>query len=672
MNFRGDDLSKTYRPDIDGLRAVAVLSVVGYHAFPNWIPGGFVGVDIFFVISGYLITTILLSNLAADRFSIANFYGRRIKRIFPALILVLIFSAVVGWFSLFAFEYEALGTQIAATSAFVSNFLLWSEAGYFAKAAETKPLLHLWSLAIEEQFYIFWPIFLLVVWRIRLNVIWTFVAALAASFAFNIHTLHSDPVADFYSPLARFWELLAGAILAELTLNTPAWFAIAEGRFNVAISHRCRINMRVSDLKAPVGLALIVVAVFALNQNSHFPGYFALLPVIGACLIISARQKSWSNDVLLSGRAMVWIGLISYPLYLWHWPLLSFARIISGKVPSPGIALLLVLASIVFATMTFLFIERPIRLSSLTPAKIVAVISALGAIGGAGYYTSANAGFPSRQKEAEKIIEATKDWRPPELNAVYHGVPAWSAGAGDKDVLFIGDSEMQQYFPRLKYLSERMTGRDVRRLVMLTRTGCAPYPGIFRQIDPADGTGFGCGDFLREVLPLTKVANVATIVFAGAWYSPLRDPNFYVKLDGVDRQLVGSEDARNQVFSNFGKLIHDLVVAGKRVFIVNDIPPAASPLEMLPVGWARLSGRPAIPAMRSRRSIEEQMGPVDNRVEKIAVESGATVINPIDFLCNDKVCPTVTDDGRPRYMDAYHLRGSFVRDSVRYLDGIVD
>lgn len=205
-----------YRPDIDGLRAVAILAVVLFHAFPGKMPGGFIGVDIFFVISGFLISTIIFSSLERDRFSLVEFYVRRIRRIFPALIVVLLTSLVVGWFTLFPDEYKQLGTHTAAGAAFIQNFILWRESGYFDNAAESKPLLHLWSLAVEEQFYIFWPLLLAFVWKRQ----WSFLKITAAiglaSFAANIYLMHRSPTAAFFLPISRFWELMVGGGLRIL------------------------------------------------------------------------------------------------------------------------------------------------------------------------------------------------------------------------------------------------------------------------------------------------------------------------------------------------------------------------------------------------------------------------------------------------------------------------
>ena len=205
-----------YRPDIDGLRAIAVLGVIGFHAFPAWFRGGFVGVDVFFVISGYLISTILFAGIEQGSFRFSQFYMRRIRRIFPALIVVLLACVVAGWLVLFSFEYQALGKHVAGSAAFVSNFVLWNEAGYFDKVAATKPLLHIWSLGIEEQFYIVWPLLLYLVWKRKAATLAFLLLLLIFSFTFNM--LSSDPTADFYSPLTRFWELMAGAVLAYLSL----------------------------------------------------------------------------------------------------------------------------------------------------------------------------------------------------------------------------------------------------------------------------------------------------------------------------------------------------------------------------------------------------------------------------------------------------------------------
>lgn len=210
-----------YRPDIDGLRAIAVLSVIGFHAFPEKITSGFIGVDIFFVISGFLISSIIFSSLERDRFSLIEFYSRRVKRIFPALLLVMLASLVFGGFALFSDEYKQLGKHIAGGAGFVSNFILWGDSGYFDNAAKAKPLLHLWSLAIEEQFYIFWPLLLALAWKHRWGFLKITALIAVASFAASIYLTNNNLTEAFYSPLPRFWELMVGGVLAFIALHRP-------------------------------------------------------------------------------------------------------------------------------------------------------------------------------------------------------------------------------------------------------------------------------------------------------------------------------------------------------------------------------------------------------------------------------------------------------------------
>ena len=216
-----------YRHDIDGLRAIAVLSVVAFHAFPVWVKGGYIGVDVFFVISGFLISTIIFENLEKGTFSFGEFYARRIKRIFPALTLVLVASLIIGWLVLLPDELNQLGKHVVAGAGFVSNLVLWSEAGYFDNSADTKPLLHLWSLGVEEQFYIIWPLLLWLASRQHFSLSTLVILIALFSFTFNINAVSQDPVATFYSPLTRFWELLCGTLLA--------WYSLHKAEFLVGI-----------------------------------------------------------------------------------------------------------------------------------------------------------------------------------------------------------------------------------------------------------------------------------------------------------------------------------------------------------------------------------------------------------------------------------------------------
>jgi len=373
-----------YRPDVDGLRAVAVLPVVAFHAFPTAVTGGFVGVDIFFVISGYLITGILLRSLHEDTFSIRGFYARRVRRIFPALIVVLVASFVLGWQLLEPWALKQLGKHIVAGAGFVSNLALWNEVGYFDASADRKPLLHLWSLGVEEQFYIVWPVLLWFLWRNRIPIAWSLAAISIASFVASLILTKEAPSAAFYSPMSRAWELGAGSLLA--CLHRQARTETIRTRFAQAWL-----------TAAPVlGLALIAATIFTLTRADSFPGWWAAAPVAGACLVILGDPDSFVNRRVLASRPMVWIGLISYPLYLWHWVLLSFARIDAGGEPSPELRLGLVLLSVVLAALTYYAVERPIRFGGVQRWKISGLAAALFGLAVLGGVTFQSGGFTNR------------------------------------------------------------------------------------------------------------------------------------------------------------------------------------------------------------------------------------------------------------------------------------
>jgi peptidoglycan/LPS O-acetylase OafA/YrhL len=356
-----------YRPDIDGLRAIAVGAVLIYHAFPSRLPGGFVGVDVFFVISGYLISGIILDGKADGRFTFGNFYARRIRRIFPALAALLIAVLAAGWLLLYAEDYTRLGRHVAAGAAFLSNIAFWREASYFDVAADLKPLLHLWSLGVEEQFYLVWPVLLVMAarWR-RGPLAMTFVIG-TISFLLAIWTVRIDRTPAFYAPWNRFWELLAGATLACIEADAALH----------ALLQKLVSNKWFANGAAAAGAIAIAAGVWLIHSTRVFPGLWVMLPVGGTFLLIVAGNRAWINNAILSRPAVVFIGLISYPLYLWHWPLLSFAHIVGGRIPSAAMRLSLLGASVALAVATYYLLERPIRFGvrrrAIVPALVIAV-----------------------------------------------------------------------------------------------------------------------------------------------------------------------------------------------------------------------------------------------------------------------------------------------------------
>lgn len=414
-----------------------MLSVVIYHAFPKFIRGGFIGVDIFFVISGFLISTIIFGSLERNSFNFIEFYSRRIKRIFPALLLVLTASFVFGWFALLADEYKQLGKHIAGGAGFISNFLFWKESGYFDNAAETKPLLHLWSLGIEEQFYIVWPLLLWLAWKKRFNLLTITILVAVISFALNISKVHSDAVAAFYSPQTRFWELLVGSVLAYMTMHRRSLSPKFKHKLDmwlgqIIYAQAPEANGKtLHNVQSLLGAFLILAGLLIITKERHFPGWWAVVPTLGALLIISAGVHSWFNRVVLSNRVLVWFGLISFPLYLWHWPLLSFVRIIESGTPSRQIRIAAVLISIALAWLTYKFIEKPIRFGKHGKAKTITLFLLMIAVSCAAYNGFKNDGF-SQSHTYQKIIKR---------KGFEHAFgPSLSWYEGKQDWLFLGNS----------------------------------------------------------------------------------------------------------------------------------------------------------------------------------------------------------------------------------------
>ncbi len=478
-----------YRPDIDGLRAVAVLSVVAFHAFPAWMKGGFIGVDVFFVISGFLISTIIFENLDKGTFSFADFYIRRIKRIFPALLFVLIAVFAFGWLALLADEYKQLGKHMAAGAGFISNIILWDEAGYFDNSAETKPLLHLWSLGIEEQFYIVWPFVLYLAWKKKFNLLTLTILVGFISFYLNLKGIKKDAVATFYSPQTRFWELLAGSILA--------WFALYKG--DAFVDYKLKIDgllskviytesveadgKTLSNVFSFAGSFLLVYSFWRITKDVSFPGKWAVIPVVGVILLILAGPQAWINRKILSNKIAVWIGLISFPLYLWHWPLLSYARIVEGEVPSRSIRIVAVVFSIVFAWLTYRLVERPIRFGRGGKAKVAILVVIMLHLGVLGYITYIKDGYDNRSSIKGFINNKKELLRTPasdeaclsyvSLKSPLFPYCRFTNVNSDETVAVIGDSHAHVAYAGI---SEFLASRG-KNTVLLANSSCPPFLG---------------------------------------------------------------------------------------------------------------------------------------------------------------------------------------------------
>jgi peptidoglycan/LPS O-acetylase OafA/YrhL len=465
-----------YRSDIDGLRAIAVLAVVLYHFFPAQLPGGYVGVDVFFVISGYLITQIILDKLVTQQWSITDFYVRRIRRILPAVTVMVLMTIGVGEVFFVGTERQELGRHVVAGVGFFANILLYTDVNYFNADIAYKPLLHLWSLGVEEQFYIGWPIALAVAYRQRRNIGYLMVGIVLLSFISNIMLVARDPDAAFYLPYTRIWELAIGGLLAlrVLTPQTP---------FTSNQKHTLSV----------LGVIAIIASCWLFDGTMLFPGYWALVPVLGATALIAAGPAGFINTQLLARRLLVLIGLISFPLYLWHWPVLRFGSLLMESVTLPQKVILIAL-SVGLAILSYLFVEKPLRhgrWSHVPPLAILATTVVVGGIGVSmayGWWNSHNSNLADSvaiQQAKAQIVPCTTLLSQPFTGDCFHHTSPQSTGS---DYIIIGDSHAYQLTLGL------VDNQEPHTVTSFSRPGCYPAVGIDFYIDYRGNnqTPWGC------------------------------------------------------------------------------------------------------------------------------------------------------------------------------------
>jgi len=625
-----------YRPDIDGLRAIAVASVVLFHAFPTYMPGGFAGVDVFFVISGFLISSIIFKGLANGSFSIRVFYERRVRRIFPSLLTVLLATLVLGWFVLAPDSYGRLGMHTAGGASFIANLLLWNEAGYFDSSAHRKPLLHLWSLGIEEQFYLVWPLFVVTVWRwLPRHRGWPLALMLLASFALNIAIKDDKPEAAFYLPLTRFWELLVGA-----------WLAFhAQAREPPLLAQRAA-----PALLSVIGLGLLVATFLVLDKSKSFPGWWAGMPVLGTAMIILAGARSGVNSQGLASRPLVFVGLISYPLYLWHWPLLSYAHIIEGGTPDVSIRVVAVALAILLAWGSWRFIETPVRKSS--GALAFGVLLGLGAmIAALGLALFLVDGVPRRMAPYSEQLAGLK-WEPESIRSLSclrrFDAPALSycletQPGAQHDIALIGDSFANQYFAGFSARFEAM-GKS---LVNLGRGQCP----VLRGVETTRAVSYSCEALSNHILDyVLRTPSVQTVIIANRWR---RDVQGNIK----STRWPAEKNPAKILQSAIEDTVSELLAAGKRVVIVSGSPElpylARSCIRFRPFYLSNREheDRCAMPRRgyeKYARAYKQVLADVKTRFPAV------TIIDPAVPLCDADWCHGRMD-GKLIYRDANHF-----------------
>ncbi|WP_161597725.1 acyltransferase family protein [Fluviispira multicolorata] len=642
-----------YRPDIDGLRAVAVFFVVIYHLFPSKIPGGFIGVDIFFVISGFLISTNIFKNLDNNTFLISDFYMRRVLRIFPALILVIMTTLLLGWLILFEREFVYLGKHIAGGIGFVSNELQWRESvDYFNSGL--RPLLNLWSLGVEEQFYLLWPFIAIVSWKFKRNFLKIMILLFLISFITNIILLYLfEMISESYlMTVSRFWELAAGGILGYLTLYK-----------------RNESSERINNIKSIFGIILLILSVFLINSDKMFPGFWALMPVIGAYLIISSGRKPIVNRYFLSNKYIVYIGLISYPIYLWHWPLIVFNKYLFPN-PSAFLNLICVLIlTLLLSVLTFYFVENPIKkVNKKTAVYSLISVSILLVIIGVGGYKGKIKPYSS-QFELQSYNDAVKDWDyPPKFlhKSFYNGSSLNQNGVYKDKILFMGDSNIEQYAPRIeKILIDNPSIK--KSTIFFTGSGCYPIKNVKIR------GKLSCQKYLQDVYDYAEDPQVQTVVIGSEWLGYLKeDVKAYYENEHFIGFLRKSPVAVDKMLNEFELSLKRLVDLKKSVYVILNIPrgEVLSPLHM--INRSIFNDRFSINIQNvSKVDIINSKNSFLKRLKNVVIEAGAQVIDPLDYLCGkDSICPS-TYENKPIYKDAGHLRASFVREHITYLDFLI-
>lgn len=638
-----------YRPEIDGLRAVAVVPVVLFHAGISGFAGGFVGVDVFFVISGYLITSIIYTEIAEDRFSIVTFYERRVRRILPPMLLVSMVTVPFAYLWMLPEAFKAYANSLIAVNLFSSNILFWREAGYFAAAAELKPLLHSWSLAVEEQFYIIFPLLLLVLRRTRAVVLLVIVALLiSVSFVLADWASSRMPSANFYLLPFRAWELGLGAF--------------------VAIAMRKHVPERslVTEFGSALGLVMVAASILLYGAETPFPGRYAIPPVLGTGLIIICAVPGTRVAWCLSWRPVVFVGLLSYSIYLWHQPLFAFARIRLHHDVGLSIYLLLIMVSVGLAYLSWRFVESPFRNKRKMGRKTVFGTAFAGSalLIVVGVVVNTTGGLPARVPQAAlALAEVSKERQPGGDEAGCTITPNQGPFTADQycrfgpsaRIVVWGDSHARALVPALRAMAEK---RDM-GLAQFTAQGCTPVIGYEWA-----GRPFRCTEKLtamREAV-MADTAPGDLVILHGRWTTLLSPTPFDNGEGGVEAEPVTapvlSDNPAKAVSADewpplLSKTIAPLLEGGRRVALIGPVPEAGWDVPQY-MASSLLFGTKIETLSTDLALFERRSSGARAMIEAVAAASDIVVLAPADILCGPVRC-NVAEAGQPLYFDDDHL-----------------
>lgn len=639
----------SYRPDIDGLRAIAVLSVVFFHAGLG-VPGGFVGVDVFFVISGFVITRLLGAELREGRFSIARFYERRIRRLFPAFFAVLLVSTALAALLFMPPEFALYGRSMALAAVFASNIGFWDEAGYFDTDARFKPLLHTWSLGVEEQFYLVFPLLLLGLHRLAPGRRpWLLAALVVGSFLLSLRWMQGAPDSAFYLLPARAWELGIGSLLAMMPTRVcrHGWQAAAGGL---------------------LGLLLITAALLGLSEDTPFPGTTALLPCLGAALAIVAGGTPNPVSRALSWRPLVVVGLVSYSLYLWHWPVIVFLQQRLGHALTGAEAPLAIAVSLGLAALSWRFIEQPVRQGRWPASRrqVFAAATTMTVLAAATGLTIVGLdGIPGRLPAHVQDVLAAKDDRSPffrsdcfsDNHTLAAGQPAASADMGcvmgarnrpSPAFAVWGDSHAAAMAPAI----DEAAVRHRRSGVFVGRGGCPPLLDYDNTSSHASRRE-ACREHNAGALKIIQDLRVPLVFLIARWPREVlggengNEGPFY---DPAAAQP--TLDRTAQVSTALDATLRRLAAPGRQVVLVMDVP---EPGYDVPTALARaaLQGIDAR-VNPARRTVEARQRLAREALLAAAARHGSLIVDPLPAFCDDALCH-VERRGVSRYVDADHL-----------------
>lgn len=637
-----------YRREVDGLRALALLPVIMFHAGFTTFSGGFVGVDIFFVISGYLITTIIVDEMEKGSFSLLNFYENRARRIIPTLIFVMLCALPFALLLMLPQDLKSFSKSLVAVPLFASNILSMRTSGYFEISSDIKPLHHTWSLAVEEQFYILFPLLLILAWKlgkkwlILLLIAVTIISLLAAQWGIKTH-----PTLTFYLLPTRAFELLIGALISLFINHKKIMLSFSQSN---------------KQLLSLIGLAFVLYSIIAFDKKTPSPGLYTLIPTVGTGLILAFSNNKNLVGVLLGNKLLVWIGLISYSAYLWHQPLLAFSRIYTFDQISLSLTFIIIITTFILSIISYRYIEIPFRLRKKYNIKSILFMSLFFIlffiiIGIYGYQKGGIMPFHSFQ--IINLSKAQDDWEHPgtlkkkSINNLYV--------YDDKkpiNILFFGDSHAEQFAPIAAYLSSN-TGKNIG---FLTGPGCPPIPNLLE-----DSKQHCLNLFNRLELLLNAEKNLDTIIIAGCYNCYLIDqetsPFTYYFKQGDKNLILKQGYGINEALTSFQFFINKISKT-KKIIVIGNIPLSEN-FNPQVIAFSKfrensLFFNTKYPTFKDISfSPTEDTILLNSKIKKL-VETSAEFLNSQEIICPNKICAALDSNGEAKYKDAGHMRASYV------------